>query len=72
MTVAASGQLCTFWDSDLRNRSNAFSYRTRSPGAGATAQHRDKTVPVGGQRRFLSQYQKHMNFRITIRNEEMC
>lgn len=28
--------------------------------------------PVGGQRRFLSQYQKHMNFRITIRNEEMC
>ena len=54
MTVAASGQLCTFWDSDLRNRSNAFSYRTRSPGAGATAQHRDKTVPVGGQGRFVS------------------
>ena len=54
MTVAASAQLCTFWDSDLRNRSKAFSYRTRSPGAGATAQHPDKTVSVGGQGRFVS------------------
>lgn len=34
--------------------------------------HPDKTVSVGGQGRFLSQYQQHVSFRVTIRNKEMC
>lgn len=58
-----------------------FPTETRSPGQELRPgtltrpslwEDRAGLYPTGGQLRFLSQYQEHMNFRVTIRNEEMC
>lgn len=58
-----------------------FPTETRSPGQElwpstltrpSLWEDRAGLYPRGGQLRFLSWYQEHMNFRVTIRNEEMC